>query len=337
MAFSGDILTHSPLWRGASRNASGGAVSDGSQGYDFTPMMAALAPLHASVDLAVCHLETPIAPAGEEYSTMPLYGVPAEVVDMIAAAGFDRCSTASNHALDRGDAGIDRTLDVLDAAGIGHSGMARTPAEIEPTVIDVDGVAVTHLSYTWSYNGLQLPEEESWRSALIDPERILRDVDTARALGAEIVVVSLHWGTEQVHEPDPFQRRVADELTAAGTIDLIVGHHAHVVQPIEQVNGTWVLFGLGNVLSNHPTSSNWVAASQDAAVVTVAFDVQPDGTVEVQRPVVYPTWVDKDAGWVVRLVGDELSRDDLPPGRRGQLDASLSRTDAVMGDYLATR
>jgi len=335
MAFSGDILTHSPLWRGASRNMTDGAVSDGSQGFDFRPMMVALAPLHASVDLAVCHLETPIAPAGEEYSTMPLYGVPAEVADMIVAAGFDRCSTASNHTLDRGDDGIDRTVEVLTAAGIGQSGMARTPAEIEPVVFDVGRVAVTHLSYTWSYNGLQLPDDESWRSALIDPERILHDVDTARSMGAEVVVVSLHWGTETVSAVDSFQRRVADELTAAGTIDLIVGHHTHVVQPIEQVNGTWVLFGLGNVLSNHPTSSNFPVASQDAMVVTVDMTVQPDGAVAVGRPVVHPTWVDKDDGWRVLLVQDELARSDLSAGRRGRLEDSLARTTAVVGEYLA--
>lgn len=335
MAFSGDILPHSPLWRGASRTASSGETSDGSQGYDFVPMLAALGPLHRSVDLAVCHLETPIAPAGEAYSTMPRYGVPAEVVDAIAAGGFGRCSTASNHTLDRGVAGIDRTVEVLTAAGISQAGMARTPDEIEPTVIDVAGVAVGHLSYTWSYGGLGLPEGDEWRSALIDPERILADVDTARRDGAEVVVVSLHWGTERSHLVDRYQREVADALTAEGTIDLIVGHHAHVLQPIEQVNGTWVLFGLGNVLSNHPTSSNWPDASQDAAVVVVEFTVGADGAVEVARPRAYPTWVDKDAGWVVRIVAEELARTDLSAGRRDRLERSLARTIDVLGDHVA--
>lgn len=334
LAFSGDILPHSPLWREASRTASGGTTSDGSQGYDFEPMLSDLAPLHRGVDLAVCHLETPIAPAGEAYSTMPYYGVPAEVVDALVAGGFGRCSTASNHTLDRGVEGISRTVDVLAAAGIGQSGMARTPAETGPTVIDVGGVAVSHLSYTWSYNGLRLPAGDEWRSALIDPERILADAATARAIGAEVVVVSLHWGTERSHEVDGYQRRIADELTAAGTIDVIVGHHAHVLQPIEQVNGTWVLFGLGNILSNHPTSLHWPAASQDAAVVVVGFTVDDAGVVGVDRPRAYPTWVDKEAGWVVRLVAEELARNDLTPGQRGRLERSFARTLAVIGDFV---
>ena len=297
-------------------------------------MMLGLVPLLDEIDLAVCHLETPVAPEGEELSTMPFYGVPPEVVGMLATAGWDRCSTASNHTLDRGFAGIVRTVDTFDAYGLGQVGMARTPDEIEPRVFETNGIGITHLSYTWSYNGLRLGEGDEWQSALIDPDRILADSLIARSLGAEIVVVSLHWGAEGVHEPTGYQREVAERLTEPGIIDLIVGHHAHVVQPIERVNDTWVLFGLGNILSNLPTSDRWPAASQDAVVVTVEVEVTPDG-VEVARPVVHPTWVDKDAGWIVRVVHDELARDDIGAGRRGRLEASLARTTAVLGEYVA--
>ena len=330
MGFSGDTLAHSPLWRQAERNA----AASGSSGYDFDPMMRELVPLLDDVDIAVCHLETPIVPEGEALSTFPLFGVPPEVIGMLARAGWDRCSTASNHAIDRGFAGIVRTVDTLDAHGLGQAGMARTPDEIEPRVFEQNGIEITHLSYTWSYNGLRLDEGDEWQSALIDPDRILADSLIARSLGAEIVVVSLHWGAEGVHEPTGYQRRVAERLTEPGIIDLIVGHHAHVVQPIEQINDTWVLFGLGNILSNLPTSARWPAASQDAAVVTVDFEVTSDG-VTVGRPVVHPTWVDKDAGWTVWLVQSELARDDIGAGQRGRLESSLARTGAVLGDYLA--
>jgi poly-gamma-glutamate synthesis protein (capsule biosynthesis protein) len=331
MAFTGDVLPHSPLWRRAARNA----AEAGASGYDFGPMLAGLTPLVAAVDLGVCHLETPIAPDGEELSTMPRYGVPAEIVDAIARAGYDRCSTASNHTLDRGFPGIVRTVDAFEHYGLDQVGMARTPDEIAPRVVDANGVQLTHLSYTWSFNGLTLPAGDEWMSALIDPVRILADVDAARDLGAEVVVVSLHWGAEKRHAPTSYQRAVAEVLTAAGTVDLIVGHHAHVLQPIEQVNGTWVLFGLGNILSNLPTSENWPSASQDAAVAIVNLTVGNDGEVTVERPVVHPTWVDKDAGWVVRVVLDELSRADISAGQRGRLQASLDRTMAVVGEFVA--
>jgi poly-gamma-glutamate synthesis protein (capsule biosynthesis protein) len=212
--------------------------------------------------------------------------------------------------------------------------MARTPEEIAPAVFDVAGVTVAHLSYTYGYNGLLPPEGEPWRSALIDPLRIVDDSRAARALGAQVVIVSLHWGAEGEHEPTRSQRDVANWLTASGAADLIVGHHAHVVQPIEQVNGRWVIFGLGNVLSNLPTSDRWPAAAQDAMVVTVGVSVAADGTVSVERPVAVPTWVDRASGWVVRPVLDELTHTDLDVERRAELEASLARTAAVVGAYL---
>lgn len=334
MAFTGDFLWHSPLWRGAAENWAA-AHPDGPPGFDFTPMLAGLAPVVAPADVGVCHLETPIAPEGEEYTTAPRYGVPAEVATAIAAAGYDRCSAASNHTLDRGVAGIDRTVNVLEAAGLGVSGMARTPEEIAPRLFLADGVRVAHLSYTFSYNGLRMPAGEEWRSATIDPARIVADATAARTMGAELVIVSMHWGNEKDHTITASQREIAAQITASGQIDLVVGHHAHVLQGIEQVNGVWVIYGLGNAISNMPTGNSWPAASQDAAVATVSFTRRPDGTGFVaSTPVVHPTWCDRDAGWIVRLVRPAIADPATPPGRRAQLEASLARTQAILGPFL---
>ena len=115
-------------------------------------------PIVAAADLAICHLETPVAPPGAPADgSSPDYGVPAKIVAAIAGAGFDRCSLASNHTMDQGAAGIDATVAAFDAAGLGHAGMARTPEEAGPTVFAVDGMTVAHLSYTFGYNGLRLP------------------------------------------------------------------------------------------------------------------------------------------------------------------------------------
>jgi len=327
-AFTGDTLVHSPLWDQAARNAGG-------SGFDFDPMLARLRPLLDDVDLTVCHLETPIAPAGEPFSTAPMYGVPVEVVDAIDAAGYDRCSTASNHTIDRGVAGVDRTIAALQAAGLGQSGMASTPAELEPSAFDVRGVAVSHLSYTFSFNGMSLPDDQPWRSAAIDPVRIVADAGEARRRGAEVVVVSLHWGNEGMSDVTDWQRSIAEQITAGGAVDLIVGHHAHVVQPIEQINGTWVVYGLGNILSNLSSQSGWPASSQDGMVAIVAVTVHPDGDVQVWPPAIYPTWVDIDAGWIVRLVGRDLADPATDAGLRARLAESLARTRSVVGDHVA--
>lgn len=328
MAFTGDTLMHSPLVAKAAQYA-GGA------GYDFSPMFARVAPMLEPFDLAVCHLETPVAPPGEALSTAPLYGVPAEVVGALVAAHYDRCSTASNHTLDRGVAGIDATVAAFAVAGIPQSGMASDPAGIEPQVFEVDGVRVSHLSYTYGFNGIPLPAGQPWRSAVIDPARIIADATTARARGAQIVIVSLHWGVERSAAITAEQRSVAQAVTASGQVDLIVGHHAHVLQPIEQVNGVWVIYGLGNFISNMGAIAGWPAAAADGAIAEVRFVEQADGSYVADRPLIQPTWVDIGAGWLIRPVLADLADPTVPESVKTALVQSRDRTAAVLGDFMA--
>jgi poly-gamma-glutamate capsule biosynthesis protein CapA/YwtB (metallophosphatase superfamily) len=328
LAFTGDNLTHSPVVRQAERNAAG-------RGHDFSPMYRRIAPLISSVDLAVCHLETPIAPPGEPLSTAPLYGVPASIVDALAGAGYDRCSTASNHTFDRGTAGIDTTVAELERVGISQVGMARTPAEAQPRIVRVNDVRIAHLSYTFSYNGLRPPTGQEWRSNLIDPAKMVADALEVRRLGAEIVIVSVHDGDERFARPTSRQRDVARTLTEYGLVDLIVGHHAHVLQPIEQVNGRWVAYGLGNFISNMPTGPSWPASTQDGAVLVVEITERRRGGFDVGRPVVHPTWVDRERGWVIRPVLGDLADPSVPAAVKGALAVSLERTRSVVGDFLA--
>jgi poly-gamma-glutamate synthesis protein (capsule biosynthesis protein) len=147
------------------------------------PMFGHIRPVVEAADLAVCHLETPIAPPGEAYSTSPRYGVPAEVVDALAATGFDHCSTASNHTFDRGVAGVDATADRFDEVGITQHGMARVPAEQEPVLVEVDGFTIGLLSATYGFDSGVRPADEPWRSTLIDAEQIVADAALARFRG----------------------------------------------------------------------------------------------------------------------------------------------------------
>ena len=323
MAFVGDILHHSPLVTRAQRNEQG-----------FSPMFDDITPLIASADLAICHLETPIVPQGEDLSTFPFFGVPPTITEAIAKAGFDRCSTASNHTYDRGLKGIDETINALLANNVAQSGMARTPNEIEPQTFSVKGVTLSHLSYTFSYNGLSLPQEQEWRSALIDTDRILRDARTAREMGADAVIVSMHWGNEMSHQLNSQQISVADALTKSGDVDLIVGHHAHVVQPIEKVNGVWVMYGMGNVLSNLPTDERWPASSQDAGVFTITMRRSTAGKVLFDTPVVHPTWVDKQNGWIIRDIKKLLANSNTSGVNTRELELSLGRTTRVLGEFI---
>jgi poly-gamma-glutamate synthesis protein (capsule biosynthesis protein) len=326
LAFAGDILIHSQVWKAATAYAGG-------SGYDFTPMFARVKPLIESVDLAICHLEVPLVALGEKPTTNPLYSAPTELAWAIKEMGFDRCSTASNHSFDKGVKGIEATLNEFDALGLGQAGMARTPDEIEPKVIDVKGIKVTHLSYTFGFNDIPAPNGETWRSALIDPTRIIADAQKARDMGARVVIVSMHWGRETQTDLSDFQLTNSDAITKSGLIDLVVGHHAHVVQKIEQVNGVWTLFGLSNLISYLPTTDAFPNKTQDGVIVTADITLNPDGSVQVAQPVAHPIWVDKYNGVVVRPVLTDLVDPTTSEETKAELAVSLERTRSVVGEF----
>ena len=270
--------------------------------------------------------------------TMPFYGVPAEIADAIAAAGYDRCSTASNHAADRGTAGIDRTVDVLEAAGLGQSGMARTPAEIEPRVFDVAGVTMSHLSYTCSYNGLSSPG----RRAVAFGRSSTRSGSSAtparaRELGAELVIVSLHWGTESVHGPTAYQRR-SPTRSRLDRRDRPRHRPPRPRRPADRA-GERDVGGVTDSATSCRTCRPATDGRQRPRTRSWWTSTSPS-TTTAQSPsgdrVCHPTWVDKDAGWVVRIVDDELARTDIGAGQRARLERSRERTAAVLGDFMAT-
>ena len=297
-------------------------------GYDFAPMFADLAPLLGAADLAICHLEVPVAPAGAALSGYPEFGIPSEIAAGIRAGGWDRCSTASNHANDKGTKGIAATLNALDAAGVGHSGTARTPKEAAriPTVT-VQGLDVAHLSYTWGFNGTA--PAQPWMANVIEPSTILADAHAAKSAGADLVVISLHWGDEYDTVGNDQQRALAQQLLASSDIDLLVGTGPHVLQPIVESNGKFALLSLGNLVANqgseHPDT-------YDGAVATVTFTVADDGTVHSAAPVVRPTWYDAAAGRV-RLLPAALADASLT-AEWPVFEASWARTSAVLGPFV---
>lgn len=249
---TGDVLLHERLWRQAERDA----AATGNGRFDFGPQLANIAPVVSAADLAVCHLEVPLAPSDGPYVGYPTFSGPPQVVSALRTTGYDACSTASNHTLDQGADGVARTLDTLDAAGLAHAGSARTPAEADQTtIIEVDTpdgpVQVALLSYTYGFNGIPYPGGQTFWANEIDEPTILADAATARQRGAEVVVVALHWGTEYDHDPNSQQLELAPRLIASPDIDLLLGHHAHVVQPIEKIGGEWVVYGMGNLMANH--------------------------------------------------------------------------------------
>ncbi|MFE7651703.1 CapA family protein [Streptomyces bottropensis] len=300
---SGDVLPHMSIIERARTDAGG-------DGYDFAPMLAGVKPVASEADLAICHMET-VYGADGNYSGYPVFKSPPEVAVGLAATGYDACSTASNHSLDDGARGIQRTLDALDRAGVRHAGSARTAEEARsPTLMRAGGAQVAHLAYTYGTNDIPLPVDRPWAVNLIDRERILTDARAARRAGADVVVVSLHWGTEWQDAPDAQQVTLAEELTRAATggrpvVDLILGTHAHVPQAYEKVNGTWVVYGMGDqvagAMKNHSGAFDPRGNQGTLARFTFAPPARDGDRWAVTRAEFVPQWFDTGRGRVVDL------------------------------------
>jgi poly-gamma-glutamate synthesis protein (capsule biosynthesis protein) len=209
-------------------------------------MFRAVRPLVRRADLSICHVETPVG-AGA-VSGYPIFNAPAELAPAIAWTGWDACTTASNHSVDRGQAGIRSTLWALDRSGVRHTGTARSWREARRTLLlPVGGIEIALLSYTHGTNGL--PVTPSWSVNRVDRRKIARDARRARRRGADLVIAAFHWGVEYVHGPTAAQRALARFLLRRRIVDAIVGQHAHVVQPIRRIAGRFVVYGEGNLLS----------------------------------------------------------------------------------------
>ncbi|MFF9623258.1 CapA family protein [Streptomyces griseosporeus] len=334
---SGDVLPHTSIIDRARFDAGG-------TGYDFKPMLAGIKPVVSRADVALCHMET-VYGADGNYTGYPAFKSPPEIADALAATGYDGCSTASNHTLDDGADGIRRTLDALDGAGVRHAGSARSEAEANSvTLLRAGPAQVAHLAYTYGTNGYPLPPGQPWAVNLIDPARIVADARAARKAGADVVVVSLHWGTEWQDAPDRQQLDLARVLTASRVdgrpdIDLILGTHAHIPQAYEKVNGTWVVYGMGDQIAgemfNHQGARDPRGNQSSVARFTFAPPRRPGGRWEVTRAEFVPQLFDVDAGRVVNLNRALAQGADVRGVRDRIRDVVLSRGAAKDGLRMA--
>lgn len=290
----GDIMVHMPQLP-----AYYDAANDR---YDFSPWFASVAPLLQEGDWVVGNLETTLAGAELKFSGFPRFNSPSELAAALRGAGIDLVSTANNHSLDRGFAGIERTLDRVREAGIIPFGTAASAAEAERLVIvERKGIQMGFLSYTYGTNGIPFPEDKPYAVSLIDPEHMTADIARLRDAQVDVVTVSLHFGTEYQRLPNESQTDLVRQLIGAGA-DIVLGSHPHVVQPYDIVEVTAaesarneprrgiVIYSLGNFISNQ--QGDW----KDVGLifgVELEKTVYPDGkSVTVWNRIdLNPTWV----------------------------------------------
>ena len=281
---TGDVLIHPQLWEQAHADA----ASEGKDGYDFGPMLASVSPDVHRADLAICEMESPLAPPQGPFEGWPTFSSPPQVLTALKGVGYDSCTTASNHSIDQGYTGVKRTLDEIDAAGLKHTGSARSAEEADTPLIITEphGVKVAQLAYAFGFNGEHLPAGQPWLANLTDIPTILAAAHRAKQAGADIVVVSMHWGVEYNTGATALQRQQADELLASPDVDLILGDHPHVVEPAQKLHGKWVIYSMGNQISRH---SDPVLVSREGAMAMFTFTETSPGRFTVTHAEVVPT------------------------------------------------
>lgn len=260
MLFAGDAMQHAAQIEAARRN---GGV------YDYSECFSAIEPIVKGADMAVANLETPLG--GSPYSGYPLFCAPDSYAEALARSGFDMFMLANNHILDRRDRGLKRTIAVLDSLGIPHMGVYASAADRRarvPYVTDVNGFKIAFLNYTYGTNGIEVQGDPVVN--YIDRDCMEADISAARESGAEFVVVCVHWGDEYRLLPNKAQRSLADWLLSQD-VDLVIGGHPHVIQPMEMrtdSNGRkrLLVYSLGNYISNMKT-----ADTRGGALVNVSL------------------------------------------------------------------
>lgn len=240
LLFAGDIMGHDTQIASA-RQMGGGA-------YDYSSCFQYVKPYISAADIAIGNLEVTFA--GPPYKGYPAFSSPDALADAIREAGFDVLVNANNHAIDRGKAGLERTLDVLDSLGIIQTGVFRTPAERRkeyPLIIEKNNIRLALLNYTYGTNGIRVTAPNIVN--YIDTAQVRQDLEKAATARPDYTIVLMHWGLEYERTENNQQRQLAQFLIEHGA-DAVIGSHPHVVQPIRMYGEHLVVYSKGNMISN---------------------------------------------------------------------------------------
>ena len=357
---TGDVLMHLPCIEPAKT----------SNGYDFSPYFTHIADYLSAPDYMVANLETTLAALdnGYAYRGWPSFNCPDEIVYDLQATGVDMFLTANNHTYDTSTVGFNRTQQIIAEAGLDHTGTKATQDEPDYLVKDINGVKVGMVCYTYETEadlnsvrlngGAKLPSGVQSRINTFHADDLAgfkrdlkQDIADMRSDGAEAIVLYIHWGTEYQLKQNSSQERFAQAACDLG-VDVIVGGHPHVVQPMELLTSsdeshkTVCLYSTGNFLSNQRLGNiSYVktAHTEDGVLFNFSFARYSDGTVRLEEVELIPLWVDmhtkngKTVYAVLPLdtqIEDWQSQFGLTDSRMKQAEKSYERTMKIVGKGL---
>lgn len=248
MSVIGDIMCHNTQFKDAYSN----------QSYDFSYVFTDIKDYIQNSDISIGNLETTFAGAESGYGGYPAFNTPEALAYNLKDLGLDVLVTANNHSLDTGYSGLESTLNFLDSAQISHTG-TFTSEESQNTILykEVNGIKIAFLSYTYGTNGNTIPKDKNYCINLIDQNLISHHLQLAKLESPDIICAYIHWGNEYETSQNSEQKELADFLFQNG-VDIILGSHPHVLQPMEKRNITlpdgstkdvFVIYSLGNFMS----------------------------------------------------------------------------------------
>ncbi len=237
----GDALIHGAVYMDA---------QTGKNTYDFTSMFTDIAPIIKKYDLRYYNQESIIGGKKIGVSHYPRLNSPEEIGEDLVAIGFNLVSLANNHSFDKGEAGLQNSIAFWKSQeGVKTAGSYSSFAEQSNIpVYEQNGIKYSFLAYTMCTNGLSAPKGKEYYVNVYDETQVKNDITNARNNGAEVIIVSMHWGNEYTHVPTSIQKETATYLSNLG-VNLIIGSHPHVIQPMEYINDTLVIYSLGNFIS----------------------------------------------------------------------------------------
>lgn len=267
MTVVGDIMCHNTQFQDA--------YNSSTDTYDFSHVFREIKEHFEEADLVIGNLETTFAGKDRGYSGYPTFNTPEALGQNLKALGFDILSTANNHSLDKGYSGVVSTLEKLEELGINTTGTYKSEEESEQILIkEVNDIKLAFLSYTYGTNGIPVPSGKEYCINLIDKELIKIDIEKAKAQGADVICVNMHWGLEYKLKPNDTQKELADFLFENG-VDIIFGSHPHVLQPMEkkqittidgQEKEVFVIYSLGNFISGQVAENTELSVILDIEV-----------------------------------------------------------------------
>ncbi len=250
MAVIGDIMCHNSQYKDA--------YDSKTNTYDFSYVFKDIKEYINSADIAIGNLETTFAGKERGYSNYPRFNTPEQLAQNLKDFGIDVVSTANNHCMDTNYTGLVSTLKYLDEAGIAHTGTNETAEKQDEILVkDVNGIKIAFLSFTYGTNGIAIPSDKSFAVNLIDQDLILKQIELAKEKNPDLICASMHWGIEYQLKQNSEQEKLKDLLFNNG-VDIILGSHPHVLQPMEKQtitseDGTlkdcFVIYSLGNFMS----------------------------------------------------------------------------------------